>query len=208
MWKGNTVSTDLARADATARRPGRPRSEAAEQAIIEATLDLFAAEGVEGVCVEAVAAKAGVGKATIYRRWPGKEELLIHAIGSLKTALPQPEGVSVREDLIAIAEVLVADATDPRYIQQYSLWVSEGHKYPRLMSMFKDTVVEPNRRVIRSVLRRGIETGELRGDIDVDLSMFCLTGTVMARGKQGEDAFPAGFAAHLVDELMTGLAPR
>ena len=51
------------------RRPGRPRSEQAEQAIIEATLDLFGEQGFEGVCVEAVAARAGVGKATIYRRW-------------------------------------------------------------------------------------------------------------------------------------------
>ena len=54
------------------RRPGRPRSEQAEQAIIEATLDLFAERGFEGVCVEAVAARAGVGKATIYRRWPNR----------------------------------------------------------------------------------------------------------------------------------------
>jgi AcrR family transcriptional regulator len=208
VWKADTVSTDLARADAATRRPGRPRSEAAEHAIIEATLDLFAADGVDGVCVEAVAARAGVGKATIYRRWPGKEELLIDAIGSLKTALPEPRGGSVREDLIAIAEVLVADAADPRYIRQYSMWMSEGHKYPKLMAMFKESVVEPNRRVIRGVLRRGVETGELRAGIDIDLSMFCLTGTVMARGKQGEDAFPPGFAEHLVDELMSGLAPR
>ena len=208
MWKGNTVSADLAQADATARRPGRPRSEAAEHAIIEATLELFAEGGVEGVCVEAVAAKAGVGKATIYRRWPGKEELLIHAIGSLKTALPEPKGASVRDDLIAIVELLVSDAADPRYMRQFTMWMSEGQKYPRLMSMFKESVVEPNRRVIRGVLRRGVETGELRPDIDVDLSMFCLTGTVMARGKHGEDAFPAGFAEQLVDQVLSGLAPR
>src|SRR6266536_3507210 len=66
----------------TTRRPGRPRSEQAEQAIVEATLDLFAEQGFEGVCVEAVAARAGVGKATIYRRWPNKEELLLAALSS------------------------------------------------------------------------------------------------------------------------------
>ena len=74
----------------TPRRPGRPRSEQAEQAIIEATLDLFAEQGFEGVCVEAVAARAGVGKATIYRRWPNKEELLLAAFGSLKSPFPEP----------------------------------------------------------------------------------------------------------------------
>ena len=74
---------------ASARRPGRPRSEQAEQAIIEATLDVFAEQGFEGVCVELVAARAGVGKATIYRRWPNKEELLLAAFGSLKSPFPE-----------------------------------------------------------------------------------------------------------------------
>jgi AcrR family transcriptional regulator len=84
-----------------ARRPGRPRSEQAEQAIIEATLDVFAEQGFDGVCVEAVAARAGVGKATIYRRWPNKEELLLAALGTIKSPYPEPKGVSVREDLLA-----------------------------------------------------------------------------------------------------------
>ena len=88
------------RAGGTTRRPGRPRSEQAEQAIIEATLDLFAEQGFEGVCVEAVAARAGVGKATIYRRWPSKEELLLAALGSMKSPFPEPVG-NVREDLVA-----------------------------------------------------------------------------------------------------------
>jgi AcrR family transcriptional regulator len=202
------MTVDQTRDAATERRPGRPRSEAAERAIIEATLDLFAAEGVEGVCVEAVAARAGVGKATIYRRWPGKEELLTDALGSLKSRYPEPKGVSVREDLIAIAEVMVSDTEDPRHAQQIALWMSEGHKYPKLMSRFKATVVEPRRDVIRAVLRRGVETGEIRANADTELAMFMFTGTVMTCGRHGEVPFPPGFAEHLVDELMTGLAPR
>ena len=63
------------------RRPGRPRSEQADQAIIDATLEVFAESGPDGLCIEQVAARAGVGKATIYRRWPGKEDLLVDAIG-------------------------------------------------------------------------------------------------------------------------------
>ena len=95
--------------------PGGPRAvEQAEQAIIEATLDLFAEQGFEGVCVEAVAARAGVGKATIYRRWPNKEELLLAAFGSLKSPFPEPGGVSVRDDLLAMVKVMCADRADPR----------------------------------------------------------------------------------------------
>ena len=65
----------------TARPPGRPRSERAARAIIDATIDLLAEEGgVAGVSIEAVAARAGVGKTTIYRRWPNKEALIIDAL--------------------------------------------------------------------------------------------------------------------------------
>ncbi|HEY4851574.1 MAG TPA: helix-turn-helix domain-containing protein, partial [Streptosporangiaceae bacterium] len=72
------------------RRPGRPRSEQADRAIIEAALSLFAESGPDGLCIEQVAARAGVGKATIYRRWPGKEDLLLDALAALKTPLPEP----------------------------------------------------------------------------------------------------------------------
>src|SRR6516164_9360358 len=96
-----TKDTDTQTGPATeSRRPGRPRSEQAEQAIIEATLDLFGEQGFEGVCIEAVAARAGVGKATIYRRWPNKQELLLAALSSMKSPIPEPTG-SVRDDLVA-----------------------------------------------------------------------------------------------------------
>ena len=86
------MSTRTAEAEA-ARRPGRPRSEQADQAIIDAALSLFAESGPEGLCIERVAARAGVGKATIYRRWPGKEDLLLDAIAALKAPLPdRPAG--------------------------------------------------------------------------------------------------------------------
>src|SRR5690348_10869274 len=104
----------------TSRRPGRPRSEQAEQAIIEATLDLFAEQGFEGVCVEAVASRAGVGKATIYRRWPNKEELLLAALGSMKSPFPEPEGTSARDDLVAMLTVMCEDKADPRKARRYA----------------------------------------------------------------------------------------
>src|ERR1700742_4798728 len=114
------------------RRPGRPRSEQAEQAIIEATLDLFAEEGFDGVCVEAVAARAGVGKATIYRRWPNKEELLLAALSSMKSPFPEPTG-NVRDDLAAQMTVMCEDRADPRKHRPCALLLGEGKRYPRLM---------------------------------------------------------------------------
>lgn len=191
-----------------ARRPGRPRSERAEQAILDATVEAIGECGFGGVRCEDVAARAGVGKATLYRRWQGKEDLLIAALASLKTPLPQPRGESARDDLIAMAGVLAADAQDPRHARQFALLHGEGEQYPRLVARYKEQVVEPRRELIRSVLRRGIATGELRPDTDVEIAMLALTGAVMARGKHDTTPAAPGFATRVVDELLRGIAAR
>jgi AcrR family transcriptional regulator len=190
------------------RRPGRPRSERAEQAIIEAALALFAESGVEGLCIERVAARAGVGKATIYRRWPGKEDLLLDALAALKTPLPEPGGNSVREDLIALLEAMSVDIADPRRTREFALLLGEGHKYPRLLARYEQTVVEPRREVFRQVLRRGAASGELRADIDVDAALFMLVGAVMVRGRYEPEVISPQYAQCVVEELLRGLSPR
>jgi AcrR family transcriptional regulator len=188
------------------RRPGRPRSERADRAIIDAALSLFAEHGAEGLCIEKVAARAGVGKATIYRRWPGKEDLLLDALAALKTPLPQPRGESVRVDLIALLQAMARDLADPRRARQFALMLGEGAKYPRLITKYLETVVEPRREVIRTVLRRGAASGELRTDTDVEAALFMLTGAVLARGKHEPEALTPQFAERVVDELLRGLA--
>ena len=193
---------------ATGRRPGRPRSERAEQAIIEATLELFAEKGPDGLCVEAVAARAGVGKATVYRRWHNKEDLLLAALGSLKSPLPHPDTGSVRDDLIALVTVMSQNAVDPARTRQYTLLLGEGEKYPRLMARYTETVVEPRRDVIRSVLRRGIAAGQIRADLDIEVAMLTLTGAAMSRGRCEIVPHDGEFATRVVDSLLAGLAPR
>ena len=206
--QGPGTDTEAGPGRETSRRPGRPRSEQAEQAIIEATLDLFAEQGFEGVCVEAVAARAGVGKATIYRRWPNKEELLLAAFGSLKSPFPEPKGVSVRDDLLAMVEVMCADKADPRKARRYALLLGEGDKYPRLMARYKETIVQPRRDAMRAVIRHGVETGELRPDTDVEIAMLTLTGAIMAQEKSADGTPDGDFAVRLVDGLLQGLSAR
>ena len=206
--QGPGTDTETGPAGGTPRRPGRPRSEQAEQAIIEATLDLFAEQGFEGVCVEAVAARAGVGKATIYRRWPNKEELLLAALGSMKSPFPEPKGVSVRDDLVAMFTVMCEDRADPRKARRYALLLGEGEKYPRLIARYKETVVQPRHDAIRAVIRRGIATGELRADTDVEIARQVLTGIVLAKEKSADGGLDGEFAARVVDELLLGLAAR
>ena len=193
--------------DAT-RRPGRPRSERAEQAIIDATIEALGEHGIDGVRCEDVAARAGVGKATLYRRWAGKEDLLIAAFAAMRRPLPEPRGDSVRADLISLLTVVAADADDPRSAQQYALLHGAGERYPRLVARYKERVIEPRRERVRSVLRRGIETGELRSDIDVEVAMLLLTGAVMARGKHDPTPAAPGFVESAVDELLLGISSR
>lgn len=190
------------------RKPGRPRSEQAEHAIIDAALELFAERGVEGVCVEAVAARAGVGKATIYRRWSSKEDLLIAALGSLKSPLPEPHGESVHDDLVLLLEAMIKDSSDPRYMRQFAMLHGEASQYPRLLARYAETVVEPRRDVIRSVLRRGMADGELRADLDIEIAMLTLTGAVIARGKHDPCPPAPEFAPKIVHELLRGFGAR
>jgi len=206
--QGADRAPDTATAPDTARRPGRPRSERAEQAIIDATIEALGECGIDGVRCEDVAARAGVGKATLYRRWAGKEDLLIAAFAAMKHPLPEPRGESVREDLIALLTVIAADADDPRFAQQYALLHGAGERYPRLVARYKEQVVEPRRELVRSVLRRGVETGELRPGIDVEVAMLLLTGAVMARGKHDSTPAAPGFVDRAVDELLLGITPR
>src|SRR6478736_6442098 len=83
------MTIDGAAAACAVRRPGRPREQRADNAIIEAALQLFAEEGYHSMSVEAVAAKAEVSKATIYRRWAGKRELVIDALATLNDDFPR-----------------------------------------------------------------------------------------------------------------------
>jgi AcrR family transcriptional regulator len=193
---------------AGSRRPGRPRSERADQAIIDAALSLFAESGPDGLCIERVAARAGVGKATIYRRWPGKEDLMLAAIAAVKAPLPAPAGQSVRADLVGLLESMCQSAADPRLARQAALLLGEGTKYPRLMARYRETVVEPRREVFRAVLRRGVATGELRADTDIEAALFMLIGAVVARSRHELDGIPPGYAERVVGELLQGLAPR
>ena len=198
----------LAGEPAIARRPGRPRSERAERAILEAALELFGESGVAGVGIEAVAARAGVGKATIYRRWPGKEDLLLDALSLLKSPLPEPHGQSVHEDLVAMLRVMCQDAADPTRMRRYALLLGEGEKYPRILQRYKETVVEPRREVIRSVLCRGIASAELRPDADIEVAVAMLTGAVMSQGKHYPELIPADYPERVADHVLLGLAPR
>ncbi len=191
-----------------ARPPGRPRSQRAARAIIDATLDLLAEEGgVAGVSIEAVAARAGVGKTTIYRRWPNKEALIIDALAELKGPFPAIGGESVREDLVAIADSLMTDKAGKKRLDCYWSVIGGAERHPELIARFNREVIEPRRDVIRAVLRRGIEVGELRPDLDVEVTLWLVMGAVAQRVRaHGAGPIPGDFTGKVIDILLAGIS--
>ena len=188
-------------------RGGRPRSERADKAIIEATLDLLAAEGgVDAVSIEAVAARAGVGKTTIYRRWPGKESLIVDALAAIKALPPEPAGESVRDDLIAQLDAK-RPVPDSRLSCLFWTVQSSAEKYPELARQYAERIVKPRRDKLRQVLHDGIDRGELRADLDVETSLLLLTGAVHNRNRTPADPLPEDYIARVVDLFLDGARP-
>ncbi|QSB06394.1 TetR/AcrR family transcriptional regulator [Natronoglycomyces albus] len=194
---------------ATPAGRGRPRCASTSTAILEATLDLIADLGsIQAVSIEAVAAKAGVSKATIYRRWPNKSALLSEAIHSMKQPLPaELPGRSIREDLILIGKSFRTDFSerDRAVIRAMTLELavnptamSEGHK-----------PLDKRREFIRAVIAAGIERGEVRPDIDLQLALAMFISPLMAINIY--QVFPdlhgrEDLVESVVDNLLAGIA--
>jgi AcrR family transcriptional regulator len=191
------------------RAAGRPRSTRAHEAIIDAVLDLLA-EGtpLADISIEQIAAKAGVGKATIYRRWAGKNELLIDAVKTLKTVPALSPSQSVRDDLVRMVS-LTNTTNDPRVARVFPCLMPEVMRNSELQVLYQQ-LIEPRRERTREILRRGVESGELRPDLDIELTTLMITGPVLLQRwfswnpKVDEDTLPE----KVIDALMAGIARR
>ncbi|GGK88551.1 TetR family transcriptional regulator [Sphaerisporangium melleum] len=192
----------------TVRSPGRPRSEKAEKAIIDAAIDMIAeGSGIGELSIEAIAARAGVGKTTIYRRWSNKEDLVVDALASLRPPIPELAGGSVREDVIRYLAVLQREGNNRTTRCFMNIALSEHDRYPHLMERFRATVLRPRREVLRSLLQRGIDRGELRADMDIEVAMAALSGAMMffTKWHEGDGDLPADLAQRITDSILTGL---
>jgi AcrR family transcriptional regulator len=202
-----TTAAEPASADQDRKAPGRPRSARVDMAIIEAILDMLA-EGTpfDGLSIEAVAARAGVGKATIYRRWANKEALLFDAVATVKGEPATVAGGSVRDDLIALLAP-AGRAENTRAGRIMPCLVAEMQRSPELRDVYR-RISAPRNELLRSVLQRGIAEGTLRPDLDLDTIVAMLIGPLIARtlvdwepGGRREDA-----VQRLVDAIWPAIA--
>ena len=152
-----------------ARVSGRPRSPEADQAILRAAVELYAADGFDATTVEAVAARAGVGKATVYRRYPNRVALIVAAATEVCTGLATPcDTGSVREDLRAIARAMVRTLGDEPTRAMLAEISAAAARHPELR-MAQQSFVASRRAVAADAIRRGIARHELRADTNVDV---------------------------------------
>jgi AcrR family transcriptional regulator len=191
------------------RSPGRPRSIRADEAIIEATLDLLA-EGstIEALSIEAIATRAGVGKATIYRRWAGKDALLLDALRRLKGIMAQPEGHSVRDDLVLLVGA-IGKNVDPRAAKIMPCLAPAVNRSADQFQLYQN-IIAPRRQLMREVLRRGIDEGALRPDIDVEVTMAVLTGPMLIQRvlQWNPDLDEQSLPERVVDAVLEGIRAR
>lgn len=196
------------------RRPGRPRSEAAERAILDAVLGLLG-EGVPygALSMEQVATRAGVGKATVYRRWPNKESLVVDSMATLWQECPPPDLGDVRstrerivEYLNTMVEIMHADMAG----LVFASVMAAATRHPELVRRYQQVAIEPRREQLRVILRHGVAAGELREDLDVELAVRMLAGPVVhtMKSERPGERVSAEFVEALVDTLLQGIAAR
>ncbi|MGW2487562.1 TetR/AcrR family transcriptional regulator [Streptomyces sp. NPDC001606] len=188
---------------------GRPRSEAVEQAILEGVMTLLE-EGVSlgELSIERIARTAGVGKATIYRRWSGKEELLIDVVRAAEPPDPELPGSSMRDDLVVLMENLRQRGLASRSSALLHNVHAQMKTNPRLWAAYHENVIVPRRNLVLDVLRRGQREGELRPDVDVELANDLFIGPILIRSVLRPDAqLPEGLAEEIVDTVLAGLRP-
>ncbi|HEU5231581.1 MAG TPA: TetR/AcrR family transcriptional regulator [Terriglobales bacterium] len=203
-----TYAAELAQEKITGNRrtPGRPRSEDARKAILRSTLRLLQETGFPDLSIEAIAADADVGKATVYRWWPNKAALVADAFSSsADEELRFPNTGSVRDDVSIQMKHLVRVLRGRRGRIVAAL-IGGGQSDPELIQAFRDRFMMPRRQEAYETLRRGISRGELPADLDLDLTLDTLYGALYMRFLIRQSGLTEDYVDEVVGLVMDGAA--
>jgi AcrR family transcriptional regulator len=162
------------------RKPGRPRDAGADDAIMDAVVEILTEVGFRGLTIDGVAHRAGVGKATIYRRWEGKEQLVLDALAAGRIDLPQPDTGSLRDDLLAYYLPLAEAEAQQGAIRLMPALAAEAALDQGIAEQLH-AFVSDRRAPVEGILRQAQERGEVKDDVDIELVVDLLTGAIMYR---------------------------
>jgi AcrR family transcriptional regulator len=203
------TSSDEPDAEAPARRGGRQRSSETEGAILQVTRELLVEGGVQGLTIEKVAARAGVAKTTIYRRWRDKDELALAVVlDMVEQVVKLPELGDTRAELLAFvnAAVKVLGSTLMGRVMQGL--VSDLATDPELAQAFRDRVVSVRDAEVTRLVERGIARGDLRPDTDPETAHEMLIGPVYYRLLLSGRPLNRAFAKRTVEAVLRAFAPE
>ena len=174
-----------------------------------ATTELMAERGYGALTVAAVAIRAGVSKATIYRRWPNKAAIAMDSFLALTfPRMLDPDTGSSLNDLQLQLTSVVRAFRRPEIGGTIAAFIALGHTDPRLAQEFRDRFLETRRPAAMRLLLRGVQRGELRADLDYEVAVDALYGPVYYRLLVGHQPLNQDFADKLVDHVYRGLATR
>jgi len=190
----------------TTRRPGRPRSERARLAILQAAADLLLDEGTAQVSMDAVAERAGVSKATIYRWWPSKERLALDALLEWAATGSSPRDTdSLRADLLAHVRPWMREIRRRPFARVLSEFLVKAQSDPAFAEDYRRHFVEPRRAPMRASLERAIARGEVPADLDLEVALDLIYGPIYHRLLHGHAPLTEGFAASVIDLALAGI---
>ncbi len=184
---------------------GRPRSSAADQAILAATLRVLATDGYQALTIESVAAAAGVGRPTVYRRYRSKAEMVSDALLALDAG-PDPElQATTRDALLEMLHCAAASLAMTGSLIVLGSLLGEAGRDPALLATFRARVFGPRIAAVAMILDRGVAAAELAPGTDVEATIDLLFGALLARSLIGEPLDEA-WLARVVECLYVGIA--
>jgi AcrR family transcriptional regulator len=191
----------------TQQRRGRPRDPRRDEAIIDASIDVLVRDGYDRLSVEGVAAAAGVGKTTVYRRWANKAELVIDAMATLKPAIDTIDSGTLEGDL----ELMVAASCSPTSQRLQQVMVSICSALPRepeLLEAFKTRFTEPRIALIAGMLHRARERGELGPQVDVAMAASLVPSLMLQRALMTGQPAGRAYAEQVVGSVLLPVLGR
>jgi AcrR family transcriptional regulator len=188
------------------RKRGRPRDPEADGRILAAASALILLRGFDSMTVDEVASNAGVGKATVYRRWSRKEDLAVAAMEQLyKDEMPSPDTGSIRGDLEALFSSVLTFVNSPAGIDHVRTTIKESMRDDRIAALYREATLRAERSATE-VFERAIARGEVRADIAVRPAVQFLGSIVAMRVITGQEMPALEEIDDLVELVLNGIA--
>ena len=189
-----------------APKRGRPRSEQADRAILQAAAELLTERGLAGMSIEEVASRAGVGKTTIYRRWTSRGSLALDAfLAEFQAQQPLPDTGSLHDDLLAALRAWIRSVTATSAGPVLASLIAEAQRDPVLAASWRERVVERLRQQHKIMLDRAVARGEIPAETDYDVVLDLMFGAAYHRLLHGHQPLTDRFAQEVIRYVVAGL---